>query len=157
MGELQSRLRLTSWAAGALASFMKRDAQGMLVGPGRSCRTYFVAATMGLLAFGCADGGTSTDEMKKAAIQQARERHKLADDVPLEASVWIGNESYNDQAVFCGTVSDRDADRMPPRRFAATGAPINWLVFEDAHDPLTTSRPDKFAEWKILCAKAQNV
>jgi hypothetical protein len=90
--------------------------------------------------------------MQIAAIEHARQELGVAADVPLQARVWVGPEQYEEQTVLCGTVSDRTpASRVPPQRFAATGDPIQWLVFEDAHNPLITSRPDKFPEWQRLC------
>lgn len=106
----------------------------------------------------CDDGGTSTRDMGAAAVEQARPRLNLGKDVPLEATVWIGKEDYDGQVVFCGAVSARSTNtRVAAQRFAATGDPIQWLIFEDAHDALITSQPDKFAEWQTLCGDGQEV
>ncbi len=109
-----------------------------------------LTASLGLAA--CDDGGTSTADMRAAAIEYTREELKLAPAVPLEAKVWVGPERHDDKIVLCGTVSDVTPNsRMPPKRFAATGDPINWLVFEDAHDAMVSAQPDKFPEWQELC------
>lgn len=108
-----------------------------------------IAASLGLAA--CEDGGTSTSEMRAAAIEHARQELKLAANAPLEATVWVGAQQHEDQTVMCGTVSSSGGTVMKPKRFAATGDPINWLIFEDAHDAMVTAQPDKFPEWQRLC------
>ena len=106
---------------------------------------------------GCEEGGTSTIELRQAAIDKARQELGLAADVQLEATTWAGAE-HEDQVALCGTVSGTgNGGQVQPQRFAATGDPIRWLVFEDAHDPLLTSQPDKFPEWERLCAKTAGV
>lgn len=112
-----------------------------------------IGASLGLAA--CESGGTSTSEMRTAAIEHARQELKLAADVPLQARVWVGQEQHQDQTVMCGTVSDSTAGTtVPPKRFAATGDPVRWLIFEDAHDAMVTAQPDKFPEWQRLCGPA---
>lgn len=113
------------------------------------------AATLGLAA--CEQGGTSTAEMKTAAIEHARQELGLAANVPLNATVWVGPEQHREQAVLCGTVSDETpGTRVPPKRFAATGDPIEWLIFEDAHDAMIPAQPDKFPEWGRLCGRGRS-
>lgn len=116
-----------------------------------------VLVAAGLCLAACNDsGGTSTAEMKTAAIEYTREQLKLGAQVPLDAKVWVGQEHHDDQLVMCGTVRDTTpASRVPPKRFAATGDPIRWLVFEDAHDAMVISQPDKFKEWLQLCGSRE--
>ena len=109
-----------------------------------------LAAILGLVA--CESGGTSTAEMRTAAVEHARQQLGLGADVPLQATVWVGPEQHQEQTVLCGTVSDSSpGTRVPPKRFAATGDPVRWLIFEDAHGPMVTAQPDKFPEWQRLC------
>ena len=111
-----------------------------------------VLACAGVIATSaCGGGGTSTREMEAAAIEQARQRLNLPADAPLEAKVWVGLP-FDGETVMCGTVSDTAADSgVPAQRFAATPEPLRWLVFEDAHDPMSRSQPDKFVEWASVC------
>ena len=109
-----------------------------------------LAAALGL--FACERGGTSSAEMRAAAIDHARQVLGLAADVPLEATVWVGPEQHEGETVLCGTVSGTSpGTRVPPKRFAATGEPVRWLIFEDAHDPMVRTQPDMFSEWQRLC------
>ncbi len=104
----------------------------------------------------CEDGGTSTREMEAAAIDRARQELRLGAEVPLEAIVWAGAEDYDGKTVLCGTVSGKaGAASAPPQRFAATGDPIEWLVFTNAHSPMPPSQPDIFPEWQRICGSAQ--
>ena len=113
------------------------------------------AASLSLAA--CESGGTSTSEMETAAIEHARQELRLSAEVPLQARVWVGSQQHEDQIVMCGTVSDsRTGTAVPPKRFAATGDPIKWLVFEDAHDAMVIARPDVFPEWERLCGTGAN-
>lgn len=119
-------------------------------------RTALILVSVALVA-GCERGGTSTAEIREAAINYARQEMQLPADAPLEAKVWVGQQQHQDQTVLCGTVSDPSAGAgVAPKRFAATGDPINWLIFEDAHDPMVTSQPNKFPEWQRLCGVGGN-
>ena len=102
---------------------------------------------------GCGSGGMSSDEVRAAAMEEAREQFNLADNAPLEAKVWTGSE-YDGEPSVCGTVSS-EAGRMPPQRFLARLEPFEWLVFEEAHDRLIQSQPDKFPEWARYCAASR--
>lgn len=114
-----------------------------------------VILAVGLVVSGCADGGMSTEEVRQAAIERAREELGVPTATPLEATVWTGGEHEGD-VVVCGTVSDRSAGTTAvPQRFAASTDPFRWLVFERAHDPLIASGPDKFPEWVVLCGQEQ--
>ncbi len=101
----------------------------------------------------CDSGGMSSDEVRTAAMEKAREEFRLPDDAPLEARVWTGTE-YDGEPSVCGTVSGAGG-RMPPQRFLARLEPFEWLAFEEAHNPMIPSQPDKFAEWERYCAAAQ--
>ncbi|MBA2772219.1 MAG: hypothetical protein M3428_03375 [Pseudomonadota bacterium] len=114
-----------------------------------------IAALGAVILGGCESGGTSTREMEAAAIAHARQELGLAETVPLEATVWIG-EPREGQTVMCGTVSDRSpGGGAPPQRFAATSDPVNWLIFEGAHNAMVPSQPDKFPEWQALCGRGE--
>ena len=109
-----------------------------------------LAAALAVAA--CDPGGTSSAEMEAAAVERARSELGLAGDVPLEAEVWVGREQHEGQTVLCGTVSGSGPDKsVRPKRFAATGDPVDWLIFEDAHASMVPSQPDKFPEWRHLC------
>lgn len=104
------------------------------------------------LAAACEGGGTSTREVKAAAIQHAKQELRLPASEPLEATAWVGQNDEREGLVICGTVSGKGSgSRVRPQRFAATADPIRWLIFEDAHDPMVASQPDKFPEWRRLC------
>lgn len=119
-------------------------------------RTLAAIAALSLVA-GCESGGTSTREVKAAAIQHAKQKLRLTANTPLEATAWVGQNDEHEELVICGTVSDKGGgSRIRPQRFAATADPIRWLIFEDAHDPLITSQPDKFPEWQRLCPQEDN-
>ena len=119
-------------------------------------RTITFSLTALLTLAGCGGGGMTTEDVREAAIDRAREELGVAADTPLEATVWIGGE-YEGDVVVCGTVSDRTAGASGsvPQRFAASTDPFRWLVFEGAHDPVVTTQPDKFPEWATLCARQQ--
>lgn len=117
-------------------------------------RLLLLSVILGLAA--CEDGGTSAAEMEAAAIDKARQELRLAADAPLQAKVWVGAEEHEGETVLCGTVSDPNpGTRIPPKRFAATGDPIRWLIFEDAHSPMVRTQGDKFPEWGRLCGGNQ--
>lgn len=103
-----------------------------------------------LLLGGCGEGGMSTAEIREAAIERARTDMKLDSSVPLDARVWVGKQ-YDDGPSVCGTVSG-PAGSVRPQRFLARTEPFEWLVFEDAHGPMATTQPNKFAEWQTYCA-----
>ena len=105
-----------------------------------------------LAAAGCETGGSSTEDVRQAAIEHARAELGLAADAPLEATVWAGQE-YEGEITVCGTVSGGNGAAVAPQRFAASTDPIDWLIFEDAHNPIVTSQPDKFPEWSQLCGQ----
>ena len=112
---------------------------------------FVLAGASALAVSACDSGGTSTREMEAAAIEQAREKLNLPADALLEAKVWVG-QPFDGETVMCGTVSDTSAgSAVRPQRFAATPEPLRWLVFEDAHDPMSRSQPDKFIEWASVC------
>ena len=114
-------------------------------------RTLAVVAAASL-AVACERGGTSTREVRAAAIQHAKEKLRLPASAPLEATAWVGQTDEREGLVICGTVSGKGSGSgVRPQRFAATADPIRWLIFEDAHDPLVASQPDKFPEWQRLC------
>jgi len=109
-------------------------------------------ATMILAA--CAQG-PSTDELKTAATERAAQELRVPAS-SLESTVWVGNGERDGKTVLCGTVSDKTpGSSVSPKRFAATSEPLHWLVFEDAHDPIVASNPNKFAEWGQLCGEGK--
>ncbi|MDQ3246632.1 MAG: hypothetical protein M3Q52_07050 [Pseudomonadota bacterium] len=108
-------------------------------------------AVLGLAA--CEDGGTSAAEMEAAALDKVRQELRLAADAPLQTKVWVGAQEHEGETVLCGTASDSTpGTTVPPKRFAATGDPIRWLIFEDAYNPMIRTQGDKFPEWRRLCA-----
>lgn len=111
-------------------------------------------AVLGLSA--CDQGGKSTREMERTAVDRARQELSLAPDVPLEATVWVG-KPVDGEITFCGTVSspEKAASPIVPQRFAATSDPLQFQVFEPAHDRFVRSRPDMFRSWAELCAGRQ--
>ena len=106
-------------------------------------------ALVALLA-GCNSGAMTTEEIKAAATDRARQELDLAANAPLEATVWTGSE-YDGEASVCGTVSS-NTGQVPPQRFMARMEPFEWLVFEGAHDPMTSAQPDKFPSWEQYCS-----
>jgi hypothetical protein len=113
---------------------------------------FVTIATMTVAA--CAQG-PSTDELKTAATERAAQELGVPAS-SLESTVWVGNGERDGKTVLCGTVSDKTAgSSVPPKRFAATSEPLHWLVFEDAHDPILVSQPNKYAEWGPLCAQGK--
>jgi hypothetical protein len=128
--------------------------QGRKKRPGKM-RSFQLAAsaTAALLLAGCNAGGTSTQEVRRAAIEHARQQLKLPADTPLEARAWVG-QPHDGELTVCGTVSGQSgSSAVPPQRFAAATEPIEWLLFEPAHDPMVRSQPDKFREWSQLCGR----
>lgn len=117
-------------------------------------RTRFIASIALVTAVAACDQvGASTREVKEAATERAREELGLPSTVPLETSVWVG-QPFRDQLTVCGTVSSADAAEaqgITPQRFIATTDPLRWQVFEDAHNPVLPSQPDKFPEWSQTC------
>ena len=111
------------------------------------------ALVMAAMMVACDSGGMSSDEVRTAAMEKAREEFNLADNAPLEAAVWTGTE-YDGEGSVCGTVSSAGG-RMPPQRFLARLEPFEWLVFEGAHERMIQSQPDKFAEWERYCAASR--
>jgi hypothetical protein len=110
-------------------------------------------ATAALLLVGCNSADTSTKEVRRAAIEHARQQLKLPADAPLEARVWVG-QPHEGELTVCGTVSGQSgSSAVTPQRFAAAIDPIEWLVFEPAHEPMVRSQPDKFLEWPQLCGQ----
>lgn len=96
--------------------------------------------------------------LKAAAEQRARQELKLPAGTQLESTVWVGNEQYEGATVLCGTVSgEGPGTSVRPHRFAATGDPVEWLAFEDAHDPMIATRAEKFPEWARYCGEGQEV
>lgn len=119
----------------------------------RRYRALIIAA---VVLAGCESGGTTTEEARAAAIKKARQELGLSSAVPLEATTWVGLEDYDGKPVICGTVSGKGSGTtIQPQRFAGIGEPVRWLVFEDAHDALLASRPDKFVEWQRVCRKGE--
>lgn len=102
------------------------------------------------LAAACAGEGTSTEDVREAALERARQHLSLSADVPLEASVWAGGE-YEGEVTACGTISSQGDGGIAPLRFAATTSPLRWLIFEEAHNPVVDIEPDMFADWTDLC------
>lgn len=120
-------------------------------------RSTIVAATALALA-ACSQDGTSTSEMRAAAEQRARQALNLPAEVALKSTVWIGHEEYVGASVMCGTVAGSgEGAPVRPQRFAATGDPIEWLVFEDAHDPMIATRSEKLPDWARYCGKSQDM
>lgn len=92
----------------------------------------------------------TTEEVRQAAIDRARQEFGVSGDAPVEASVWAG-EQRGGETIVCGTVSGGDSAQFRPQRFAASSDPIRWLIFEDAHDAMVRPDPNKFPEWSALC------
>jgi hypothetical protein len=113
-----------------------------------------VIAAAALLAMvaACDQGGTSTEDVKEAAAERAREQLALPADMPLETTVWTG-EPYNGELTVCGTVSSAAAgtQQIRPQRFIATTDPLAWQVFEDAQSSIIPSQPGKWPEWSKIC------
>jgi hypothetical protein len=115
----------------------------------RSIQVVLAAASLTTLA-ACDQSGTSTEDVKEAAAERAREQLGLPADAPLETSVWTG-EPFAGELTVCGTVSSAGAQQIRPQRFIATTDPLRWQVFEDAHSPMIPSQPGKFPEWSQTC------
>lgn len=111
-----------------------------------------------LLLTACRGNAASVTDIKAAAAERARERLELSTDTPLASTVWAGGREHEGEQVICGTVSDpAPGSRVRPQRFAATDRPLRWLVFEDAHDPMTVSRGEKFPDWVLYCGEGPEV
>lgn len=119
----------------------------------------------GILAFclvgassiaGCDSADLSTREVELAAVQEARQRLGLDQDVPLKAKVWIGRERDGKMS-FCGSVESKDsaATRIQPQQFAAHGDPLTFFIFGDAHQIRPQSQPGMFENWTAVCAGTQ--
>lgn len=120
-------------------------------------RSIFIVAGLSAL-IACDSAGTSTAEIKAAAEQRARQQLKLPADTALHSTVWVGHEQYEGATVLCGTVSgEGQGTSVKPQRFAAIGDPVQWLAFEDAHDPMIGTRSEKFPDWGRYCGKGQPV
>jgi hypothetical protein len=119
-------------------------------------RAMFLALPLALTLSACETGGTSTREMERAAMDRTRQELGLAASTPLEAKVWTG-APFDGQVTLCGTVSSDDgtSNAIAPQRFAATGDPVKFLVFEPAHQAMRSSRPGMFQSWAKLCAQGQ--
>lgn len=115
----------------------------------RSFQVVLAAASLASVA-ACNGGGVSTEDVKQAAAERAREELGLPADAPLETSVWKG-EPFAGESTVCGTVSSAGGQEFPPKRFIATTDPLRWQVFEDAHSPTVASQPGKFPEWSQIC------
>ena len=118
----------------------------------RRVQVVVTAAALAILA-ACDQGGTSTEDVKEAAAERAREKFGLPAGAPLETTVWTG-EPFADDVTVCGTVSSAGAQQIRPQRFIATLDPFRWQVFEDAHSPMIPSQPRKFPEWSSICGAA---
>lgn len=92
----------------------------------------------------------SSDEVRQAAIERARSEFGLPPQAPVSARVWVGRE-YDGDISICGTVST-DSGQMPPKRFMASTEPFEWLLFEDAHDPMYKAVPPASPSWQAHCA-----
>lgn len=105
----------------------------------------------------CDDGGVSTQDIQRAAIERAREELGLAGDVPLKATVWTGREA-DGQLTYCGSVSSQPGATPAIRtlRFAAHGEPLNFFIFGDAYLGKPGVELEKFGSWTALCANAQD-
>ena len=102
------------------------------------------------LLAGCEQPGTSSDDVRTAAINKARNEFRIPDDADLNVVVWTGFE-YDGAPSVCGTISS-NSTAMPPQRYLARLEPFEWLVFEDAHDRMIKSQPGKFPNWERYCA-----
>ena len=101
----------------------------------------------------CDSGGVSTREVERAAVEHARQRLGLGQEVPLKATVWIGREA-DGQMSYCGSVESESGatTRIPPQQFAAHGEPLSFFIFGDAHQIVPLSQPGMFENWTALCA-----
>ena len=114
-----------------------------------------ICAAAGIIA-GCGSDGVSTREVEQAAMERTRQELGLQNDVPLVATVWTGREA-DGQMTYCGSVSSQEGatNAIRPQQFAARGEPLNFFIFEDAHQRDARSQPGKFENWAALCADAQ--
>lgn len=115
-----------------------------------------VPLTAIVVLFACSEDGTTAREMERAAIDRTRQELGLSPSVPLKATVWVG-KPRDDRIVFCGTVSSADGapTAIAPHRFAATGDPIKFEIFEEAHSNFVSANPDMFLSWAEHCAGQQ--
>ena len=120
----------------------------------RSLCCLLVAASAALSA--CGDEAVSTREIEQAAIERARQELRLPASTPLKATVWTGAERDGELS-YCGFVSSQvgAATPIPPQQFAAHGDPVEFFIFERAHDVDVTSQPGKFESWTATCGNAQ--
>lgn len=109
-----------------------------------------VIISVAALAASCDTGGVSSDEVRQAAIERARSEFGLGPQTPVSARVWVGRE-YDGEISICGTVSSAGG-QMRPKRFMASVEPFEWLIFEDAHDPMVTAQPPALPSWGRHCA-----
>lgn len=107
------------------------------------------AIAIAVLLAGCGGEGTTTVDVRTAAVEKARQQFGLSEDVPLDARVWVG-KPYRGKTTSCGTVSSKRG-QVPPQRFLATVDPLQWQVFEGAHSPMTSAQPDEFPDWQQYC------
>ena len=116
-------------------------------------KRHWIAATAALVGLAACDGGVSTQEVEQAAVDRAREQLGLDRETQLESRVWTGKQ-HEGELTYCGSVSSAESATapIPAQRFVARGDPLEFLVFESAHEPMVTSQPDKFASWEQLCA-----
>lgn len=115
-------------------------------------RTITVSLAAALLLPACSGEGVTTDDVKQAATERARQELGIPAGAPLEAAAWTGGE-WGGDLVVCGTVSapGGGGGAVRPQRFIATTDPFRWLVFEDAHAPMVQTQPNKFPEWTTVC------
>lgn len=116
----------------------------------------WIALAVILPGLAACSAAVSTQDVERAAMDRARQQLGLEAGTNLDAKVWTGKEHDGD-LTYCGTVSSQEgaARAIPPQRFAASGDPLEFLVFEDAHAPMVTSQPDKFVSWEQLCVGQQ--
>lgn len=105
---------------------------------------------LALLASACCEVGVSTHEIEQAAVDRARSQLGVGKDQPMEATVWIGEER-DGQISYCGSVRAREKLNMRPQRFLAHVDPIEFVIFENAHDPDFRSQPGMFENWTAVC------
>lgn len=108
---------------------------------------------IGVLGLTACGNRLSTAEVKRAAIDRARQEQHLSPSAQLKARAWVGKD-YHGQTAVCGIVADMNG-KSPAQRFAATLRPFRWLIFQDAHGAVYDSRPQKFADWGLLCERAK--
>ncbi len=104
----------------------------------------------------CDRDDVSTRDVERAAIEHARQQLGLGQNVPLNATVWVGREA-DGQMSYCGSVESESGatTRIPPQQFAAHGEPLSFFIFGDAHRTVPESQPGMFENWTALCAGTQ--